>query len=202
MPSLKEQINKAIITLQKGGVIVFPTETLYGLGCDATNTRAIKRVNAIKGREDKKTPPLIVADLKMAERYADIPPLLKQIARRYWPGPLTLVVPAKPGSGLSSHVIRNGEIALRVTSNEVARTLSKKQNTPLVATSANKAGELGCSSVRCVKQSFKTQQLQPDTIIDAKALPKRKPSTIIKEHEGKIQVLRQGSIRIPKNYVS
>ena len=204
MKSLTEkQLQNTINTLQKGGVIVFPTETAYGLGVSAKNARAIEKVLEIKGRSKTKTFPLIVADIKMATQYAEFPSLLLQIARRYWPGPLTIVVPAKKGTGLAKSAIhKDGTIALRVSSHPLAQALSKAINSPLIATSANRTGDSACYSVRAVKKSLKTSRLQPENIVDIGALSKRNPSTIIKEKDGKIEVLRQGTIHLPKSYVA
>ena len=198
----KNKIQTAQHALEHGGVIVFPTETVYGLLCDATDAKAIKKVNKIKGRDIAKTPPLIVSDLSMAKRYGEVPPLLEQIVRRYWPGPLTIVVPAKKGSGLSKGVIRKGTVAMRVSSHPLAQSLLKKLNVPLVATSANRSGKDHCSSVVAVKRSLGKQMENVDDVIDMGYLPLRKPSTIIEERDGKIYIWRQGGIRISKNYVS
>ena len=106
-------------------MVVFPTETSYGLGCDATDARAVERLFAIKGRDAGKTPPLIVANLNMARAYATLSPQLEELARTYWPGALTIVAPAISPSRLAPQVIaRDGTIALRESSHEIPRELS------------------------------------------------------------------------------
>jgi L-threonylcarbamoyladenylate synthase len=201
--SLKRDIKKAVDVLRNGGVVVFPTETAYGMAADATNTEAIKKVFKIKGRRNEFPPPLIASDYKMARRIVEITPLLELFVEKYWPGPLSIKVWPKAGSRLSSWTKRpDGSVAVRVSSNEIARALSKGLNKPIIATSANKHGEPNCYSVSACKKQLKDQVLVPDFVIDIGSIPKRKTSTIVAEENGKIVVYRQGSIRIPKKYVT
>lgn len=194
-------MSEAVDTLKDGGVIVFPTETSYGLAADATNPRAVERLLAIKKRKASQTLPLIVADMQMAKAYADLSPLLESFAKRFWPGALTIVAASR--NQLDRHAVdRNGFIALRVSGSDVARALSKGLGKPIVSTSANRSGESDVYSIRAFRSQYATAKLQPDLILDAGTLPKRKPSTIIRETGGKIEVLRQGSIKIPMSYVA
>ncbi|MCX6715179.1 MAG: L-threonylcarbamoyladenylate synthase [Candidatus Uhrbacteria bacterium] len=191
-----ELSDRAIVVLKTGGVIVLPTETAYGLAADATNAEALDRVIAIKGRDAGKTPPLIVATIEMAEYYMVLPPLLRALADRYWPGPLTIVGKAK-GTGLSKQVIHeDGTIAVRVSSHPIARQLSLQLGLPIVATSANLSGESACYSAEDVRKQFEHQRIQPDFYVDMGIIPFELPSTLVKEEEGKIVVLRQGSIHL------
>lgn len=192
----KKQIQEAITVLKRGGVVVFPTETAYGLAADARNPRAVRRVFEIKGREPGKTPPLIAADRKMAEEYVEIAPALALLVEKHWPGPLTVV--GKVGKGLSSEVVRrDGTVAVRVSSSAVARALSKGLGAPIVATSANVSGLSACYSVRTFeKQRAAARHPAPDFVLDAGPLPYRKPSTIVTERKGKVVVLRHGSVSL------
>lgn len=195
----ESRVQEAVHALQRGGVVAFPTETAYGLGADATNTRAVKKVFAMKGREAGKTPPLIVASFAMAERCGVFTSKLRRLARQFWPGPLTIVVEARPGSGLSRAVIRkDGTIAFRVSSGQIAQTLSRRLKAPVVATSANRAGAAPCYSAECVRKSF-TDKLAPDVILDGGTLRRAKPSTIITEIDGEVRVLRKGPISLGPN---
>lgn len=224
-------INQAIQILRAGGVVVFPTETAYGLAADATNARAVERVMALKGREGWKTPPLIAADTAMVQTYCTLSPILADLAHQFWPGPLTVVCPAsrpasRPGLevvegaqqsedlvfkarpwglrpwGLAEGVVREGKVAIRVSSHPTARALSRELGVPIVATSANVAGETECYDVASVKKQFATRPLQPDYYLDEGLLEKRLPSTIVAERDGKLVVLRQGEIEIPNTYVA
>jgi L-threonylcarbamoyladenylate synthase len=113
-----------------------------------------------------------------------------------------VILPARKGSGLSKQVIRkDGTIALRISSHPAARTLSRRLGVPIVATSANKTGDAPCYSAEEVRKTF-NQGLVPDVVLDGGVLRKQKPSTIIKETEEGVLVLRQGSVRLPNSYVA
>lgn len=182
------------MVLKHGGVVLFPTETAYGLAVDATNPRAVKRVHEIKGRAEEKTFPLIAADAAMAMRMMQMSPRLLALAKKHWPGALTIVAPVKKGSGLAKEVVRKeGTIAVRVSSGVIATVLSKGLGNPITSTSANKTGEATCYSVR----TFFKQLPEADVfVLDLGAIPRRALSTIIAEENGEIIVRRQGRIRV------
>lgn len=196
MPRPNKAILEAINVLAHGGVVAFPTETAYGLAADATNPAALRRVNAIKGREPGKTPPLIAADRTMAEEYLVIPDALRPLADAHWPGPLTLV--GKVGRALASGAVRSdGTIALRVSSHPVAKALAAGLGRPIVATSANVSGLSNCYSVRTfLKQVRDAKHAEPDFVIDVGPIPRRKPSTLVAVEKGMVVVLRQGTVRV------
>ncbi|MFC1788232.1 L-threonylcarbamoyladenylate synthase [Patescibacteria group bacterium] len=192
-----KQITKAIKILQQGGVIVFPTETTYGLAVDATNHKAANKIMKIKKRPLSSPFPLIVASFKMAEAYVEFSPLMRKLARQYWPGPLTIITKARKGTNLTKLACRSdGTIALRVSSHPLAKKLSQELLGPIISTSANLSGQPECYSIAAVHRQLDTQLLQPDYYLDEGALPRRKPSTIIKEVDGQIEIVRQGSIRL------
>ncbi len=204
-----EELARAVFTLRNGGVVVFPTETAYGLAANATSARAVERAKAIKGREEWKTPPLIAADLQMVEKYCVISAKLRELTQQFWPGPLTIVA-SIPGlipdysrnGGLAEGVVRDGTVAIRVSSHPVAHALTVELGVPIVATSANVAGEPACYSVMDVKAQFATRPLQPDVYLDGGVLESHTPSTIVTEQNGEFIVLRQGEVDIfskPKN---
>jgi L-threonylcarbamoyladenylate synthase len=168
--------------------VVFPTETAYGLAADATSERAVRRVFAIKGRESRKSLPLIVANLKMAEKYAILSPVLRKLVKNQWPGPLTVVAPARTKNKLSKGVVRGGTVAVRVSSHPIARELSQRLGRPIVSTSANLSGQPTCYSIRAVKKQLGNK---PDFYFDVGYLPKRKPSRIIVGRHMEIVVLRK-----------
>ena len=202
MTKLNKQINEAVDVLRKGGCVVFPTETSYGLAADATDAQAVGRLKRIKGRGSK-TLPVIVADLKMAKQYVQIQGLALDLAKRFWPGALTIVLKKKRNKEIKKEIseccVRDEQIAIRVSEHPVARELSKKLGRPIVATSANRSGQPDCYSVRAVRSQYKSQKLQPDYYLDVKALPKRKPSTLVQVQDNKLKILRQGSVCLPKS---
>ena len=193
----KKEIRGAVECLKNGGVVVFPTETSYGLAADAKNSEAVKRVFAIKGREAKKTPPLITASRAMTEKTIEMGPVLRKLAKKYWPGPFTVVAPVRKEAGLAKEVIRSEDrsAAVRVSSHPVACALARGLGRAIVATSANLAGAVSCYSIKAFKKQLGPQSIQPDVWLDAGVLPRRNPSALVAEKDGKISILRQGSIR-------
>jgi L-threonylcarbamoyladenylate synthase len=132
-------VGLAAAVLARGGLVIFPTDTLYALGCRARDASAVARVRAAKGRDDGKALPLVVADLEQLEEVcARRPPLLAALASRFWPGPLSLVVPA--AHGLPDSVTSgSGTVAVRVPDRTLARSLCRLGG-PVVSTSANRSG--------------------------------------------------------------
>ena len=142
--------------LREGGVAAFPTETVYGLGADATNSDAVLRIYETKGRP--RFNPLIVhvADLTMAERYVTFPPLARKLAESFWPGPLTLVLPMRPDAGLSDIVTAGlGTVGMRVPDHPLALELIRATGKPLAAPSANPSGKLSPTRADQVVKGFK-----------------------------------------------
>lgn len=197
--------------LRRGGLIIYPTETAYALGCDATNQKAVDLVFKIKHRPKNKPLPLIASSLAMVRRYCRLSATEERLARRYWPGPLTLVVPSlrslpagKAGRGLRGGLVKgvvakNGTVAIRVSSHPIARELSRGLGRPIVSTSANISGKGESYSVEEVKGQLKNvgaDNYPPILVIDGGRLPKRKTSTIMKIEKGKVKILRQGEVEI------
>ena len=130
----KEIAEKAARIMKEGGVIVFPTESSYGLGVDATNETAIKKIALIKQQPEEKNISIIVANLEQAEQFGFIKEDAKKLAKRFMPGPLTLVVKKKPGI---SNLLGDETIAFRISSNPIARTVCTALGNGITATSAN-----------------------------------------------------------------
>lgn len=180
-------IQQAITILKHGGTLVFPTETAYGLAADATNKHAIKKAVMIKMRPKEKLFPWIIANITMAKKYVQFSPLALKLAKKYWPGPLTIVLPKKHG---------NGSVAMRVSSNKIARVLTAGLGRPIISTSANLSGQKACYSATAVVKQFKNQPMQPNLVLNGGQLPKRAPSTIVQIKEKKILIVRQGGIQL------
>ncbi|MGV6839544.1 MAG: L-threonylcarbamoyladenylate synthase [Planktomarina sp.] len=136
-------ITAAAKILQAGGVIAFPTETVYGLGADATQAQAVAKIYAAKGRPSFN--PLIahVADMDMAEQIAVFDGTARALAKAFWPGPLTLVLPLQDGHGLAPAVTAGlPTVALRQPGHQVAAALIQAAGVPLAAPSANPSGQI------------------------------------------------------------
>jgi L-threonylcarbamoyladenylate synthase len=143
----KAGIEHAGRIIQDGGLVAFPTETVFGLGADANNDRAVARIFEAKGRPSFN--PLIVhlASAAAAAKIADIPPVLGSLAQAFWPGPLTLVTPLKPGAPIAPLVTAGlPTIALRVPDALLARQLIDAAGTPIAAPSANPSGRISATT--------------------------------------------------------
>lgn len=190
-------IRAAVRVLKRGGVIAFPTETTYGLGCDPRKTDAVRRIYAIKGREKGKPLLLVASSVAQASRVGDLRAVPSSLQKKHWPGPLTLVVPARTAAKLVKEIAPKGEVAVRVSSSEIVQALTTRYGFPIVATSANRSGEPDCRSGRAVSRAFEGSSDKPDLILDMGSLPRRKPSTLARVTSSEeIEVLRQGAVRL------
>ena len=133
-------IEDAIDALRAGELVVYPTETFYGIAADPSSKSALKRLFAIKERDAAKTVAMIAADTRSAFSLArEVPPIARRLAECFWPGPLTLVLPA--GAQIASELVGlSGGVGVRVSSHPTARALAASLERPITATSANRAG--------------------------------------------------------------
>lgn len=176
-------------------IIIYPTDTAYALGCDARSVEAVAQIFVIKGRVETKALPLIAADINMVREWCELSGPAEILAEKYWPGPLTLVLPVKK-IGLAAAVISDGGVAIRVPDAAEARALAQEIGAPIVSTSANKAGGSNCYSVPEVRASLGEAINKVGRIIDLGELPERPVSTIVKVCDNKIEIIRQGVIKI------
>jgi L-threonylcarbamoyladenylate synthase len=154
LPAAPATIADFALILRAGGLVAFPTETVYGLGADASNSEAVLAIYETKGRP--RFNPLIVhcADLKMAETVAEFSPLARKLATR-WPGPLTLVLPKRPGAPLSDLVTAGLDtVGVRIPDHKLALDLIALAARPLAAPSANPSGRLSPTTAGQVTQGF------------------------------------------------
>jgi L-threonylcarbamoyladenylate synthase len=186
-----EDFSRAIEALRRSEVVVFPTETFYGLGGDAFDAVAVERVVLLKGRDPENPIPLIIADEEMLGTVVkDLPPMAKALMDSFWPGPLTLVLPAK--SGLPAPLLnRNGGVGIRISSNPLAVRLSRDLGRPLTATSANPSGKEPAKSVAEAEAYFSGKV---DVFLDGGKLEGKKGSTVVEIYQDVFQVLREGEI--------
>ncbi len=190
----KKKLSKAVDYLQAGKTIVFPTETSYGLGCDATNQAAVDKIFKIKEREKNKPLLVIVSSIEMAKLYLQWNKIIDKLAIKYWPGSLTIV--GRPVMNLTDGVISSDNtLAARVTNNPIAKFLSEKLGRPIVATSANISGQSDIYDSAEIKKLYDHKKNIPDCLLDFGIIHKRKPTTIVSVING-IKILRQGEIEI------
>ena len=188
-----DSLDEAVQMLRDGGVLVYPTETSYALGCDATNDAAVAKVFAIKGRpEGKGTPLILPADVDV-RAYVQASDRFFRLADKYWPGPLNIVSPRAEDSPVSPRCETQGTQSVRRSSHAVAATLAHLLGRPLVATSANLSGEAAIYRPDEARDEF-TGAEQPDGFIDEGNLPVVPASTTIKVIGDDIELIRQGSI--------
>ena len=192
----KKVITGAVKIIKQGGVVMYPTDTAYGLAADIEGGAGIENIFKIKGRIKQKTLPLIAGSRAMADKYVNWTPMGKKMAQKFWPGHLTLVLESQiinlESKICRKYVIRQGKIAIRVPDNKIAQMISKKLGRPITSTSANISNHPECYSVaEFLNQAIGNKWL-PDLILDAGQLKKRKPSTIVDATKDQIIVIRKG----------
>ncbi len=186
---LKEEISKTLEVLKKGGVILYPTDTIWGLGCDATNAEAVKRIYDIKRRSDHKSMLVLLEDAGKIASYADVPDIaldLIEVADK----PTTIIYPN--AKRLAPNLIaEDGTIGIRITQEEFTRSLLTRFNRPLVSTSANISGE---PSPRFFDEISDVIGQSVDYIVDYRRNDHKpsSPSAIIKlGMRGEIEIIRK-----------
>lgn len=175
--------------LREGGVVAYPTDTLYGLAVDPRSTAAVDRLFGVKERDRGQAIPLIAADLEQARQAAQFPDAALRLARAFWPGPLSIVVPAAPL--LAPDVVRAGTVAVRVPAHAVARELAAAFGFPVTATSANLSGHPPTDSPDAVARALGARI---DVLLDAGNAPGGPPSTIVAIGERAPVLVRAGAI--------
>lgn len=188
-------ITEAAALIREGHPVAIATETVYGLAADATNGAAVARIYAAKGRPSFN--PLIVHVLSLgdAERIAVFDDEARALARRFWPGPLTLVLPLRPESGIASLVTAGlATIALRCPAHPAMRALLAAANVPLAAPSANASGRISPTRAEHVAASLDGRI---PLIVDAGQTAHGLESTIVAVADGKVRLLRPGPIADP-----
>ncbi len=186
-------IDAAVLALQNNDVIIYPTDTLYGLGADALSDEVVAKIYAIKGRDEHKPIHVIVADLEMVERFAYIDGTARMLAERFLPGPLTLILRKKEGieTGIAKGIDTFG---IRIPDNDVCRKLVEAFGGPITTTSANRAGMHPMNTVAQIVEQLGEQADLVACAIDAGELPKRAPSTVVDCSAERPIVLREGAI--------
>lgn len=184
------QLNKGIQILKRGGVIAFPTDTVYGLGADAFNPRAVERIYEIKKRPRHLPLPLLIGNVEQLAVLAvkPLPEIALFLARRFWPGGLTLVVPK------AAHLpgyLGNINIAVRVPAHPICLALIQAINNPLIGTSANISGTPSMVTAGEVKQQLGNEV---DLIIDGGRCPGGSESTVVDVTGTGAVILRHGII--------
>lgn len=178
--------------IKSGQVLGMPTDTFYGLAADPFNLRAVERVYEIKSRSRHKPLSLLIESEDQAEMLArdPLPDEFYELARKFWPGPLTIIVPA--ASRLPLKVTANtGNVALRIPSANIPLSVIRAAGVPITATSANLSGASECTTAAAVRDQL---QERIAIIVDGGPSPRDVSSTIVDLSEGGWRILREGAV--------
>lgn len=191
LKATKNNIMAAAQIVRRGGLVVYPTETVYGLGCDPLNVQAVKCVLDVKG--DRKKPlPVLAASLVDADKVAFVSPNGKKLAAKFWPGQLTMVFPKKPA--LPDFVTFGWDsVGLRIPDNNVALQLISLSGGLLIGSSANRTGE---EPARRVQEISGELNEMVDVVLDGGAAVQGRPSTVVDLTSEKPRIVREGPISL------
>lgn len=189
-PELRARIASVAEALRRGGIAAYPTETYYGLGALARDAGAVARLVLAKGRPDGKPLPLVAADRAQVEEVAALSGPAARLAEAFWPGPLTLVLPARPG--LPAPVTAGtGTAGVRIPGSEIARALALGAGGPLVATSANPSGEPPPARAEDLSPALRALL---DGVLDCGPTPGGPPSTVVALDGAEARLVRAGAV--------
>lgn len=186
-----DKIETIVNILREGGIVVYPTDTFYGLGANSYLTDAVKKIYTLKRRERLKPIPVVVSDLDMAEDITtDRPLIFQEITKRFWPGPLTIVL--KASSKIPEEVQSPAEsIGIRCPDLPWLRELIRQGRFPLTATSANLSGQTEITDPNVIKESFSGKV---DLIVDGGNSPGGLPSTVVDLTGERPRIIREGAL--------
>lgn len=180
-------IRRAVEVLSSGGVVVYPTDTIYGLGCNVTHKTAVERVRRIKGREATKPMSFICADLVQVSRFGHVSNFAHRILKRFLPGPYTFVLPA---TRETPRVLQSKQktVGIRIPDHPVTRALVEQLGSPVLSTSANESNQEVLTNPVDLERILGHQV---DLILEAGTLPVQ-PSSVISLVDDRITIVREG----------
>ncbi len=190
--SLRKALDEAAKTISEGGIVAFPTESFYGLGVDATNSNAIKKIFKIKNRDPDLPILILISSLRELPKYVvSIPPGANRMGKKFWPGGLTMIFLSSP---LLPSVLTGGKgkVGIRISSHPLANALSRALNVPITGTSANISGRPPCimadQVVKCLGDDL-------DLILDGGITEGKYPSTMLDVTIDPPLIIREGIIK-------
>lgn len=187
-------INQAVKVLKAGGLVIFPTETTYGAGVDATNQTAVDKLLAYKSRREGKPLSIAVADQHMAEQYVELNDSARKTYQRFLPGPVTVISKSRGrvAVGVESEF---GSLGIRIPDYDLVLELVRAFGKPITATSANASGKKRPYTIADILNNISQKQKDLiDLVLDARELPHNPPSTIVDTTLSTPVVFRQGAI--------
>lgn len=189
MEEIKTEIERAFHILKKGGIILYPTDTVWGVGCDATNASAVDKVYALKKRSDQKALICLVSDMRMLEQFVEKVPETTYDILKFAEKPTTIIYD-KPIRIAENLVAEDDSLGIRIVRNEFCQKLIRKMRRPLVSTSANISGEKTPESFAEISpEILKGVDYVVNLQQDKKSIS---PSSIIKlSNDGKVKIIRK-----------
>ena len=181
-------VTLAIESIKNGGIVIFPTDTVYGIGCDPYNEDAVERIYELKNRDSTKPLPILGYSKRFLENIVEFDETTNRIAEKFWPGRLTIVLPLKDDR-LQKLSRGTNTLAVRVPNNKCTLAFLKKCEL-IVGTSANISGREPFTN----PQNIENELINCDIFLNDGIIQSSGPSTVIKIENGKIKILRSGSI--------
>lgn len=191
--SLHQQLSREELL---SSIFVYPSDTCYGLGCNALDEQLVQRIKQIKQRDGNKPLSIMVNSFTMLKQYGDIDAKTELFLQQYLPGELTIVVPKTKGIPSFLNPI-DTTIGIRFPIQKFCMQLIEIMGVPIITTSANVSGKDTLYDVDHIMQEFQNEQYLPDICFDGGVLPSVPPSTVVSVIDGSLKVLRQGRIQFP-----
>ena len=182
-------IKKSVEIIENCGIIVFPTDTVYGIGCNPYDVNAVKKIYQIKSREKIKSLPVLASSIEIVKQISTIDEFTEKIIKKYWPGPLTLILKLKD-KNLKKSLNLEDKIAVRIPNSVCTLKLLNKCNL-LVGTSANVSGDSSFTDPQECMKNVKNY----DVFVDGGTITSKGESTIIEIENEKIHVIREGALK-------
>ncbi len=192
---IKMAVKEAVYYLEQGKIIVYPTDTIYGLSCDALNEQAVEKVYALKKRDRSKPLSVIVSDIEAIKKVAHVDGGTIRAAEKLLPGPYTLIYPA-PRGFMKAVTGGKNSIGVRIPDNFICQELAKNFFNPIVTTSVNLSGEEALNDPFKIVEYFKEKNVAPDLILDCGKIKNAQPSMVIDLTRKNPQILRSGKRNI------
>jgi L-threonylcarbamoyladenylate synthase len=186
-------IEVCVGVIERGGCLIYPTDTVYGLGVDALRQDSVARLFKIKKRPETKPVPIIVRDIEMAKKIAFVDKRIEKVLAAVWPGSVTVVLEKK---GVVPVILTAGKntVGLRIPKSRFTRLLMEQLGRPLTATSANFSGQPPLTYSMEIEKTFGEVYPRPDLFLDAGDLPNRSPSTVLDLTGSQPKILRAGPV--------
>ena len=183
-----EIINGAIDMLRDGKIIVYPTDTIYGIGCDILNKKAIQTIQKIKNRKKQKPLSIICADLKDISRWAMVSNWQYKILKKHLPGPFTFILKASREAPKVLQDPKRKTIGIRIPNNEICQNIVQELGNPIITTSVNESGKQNYANPDEIKRDWFGKV---DLILDAGKI-EGEPSTVVSLIDDQVEIIRQG----------